>query len=101
LQNHPKVAWVNYPSLKGNKYYDLAQKYFPKGAGSIFTFGIKGDMKRQRNSLKTLKYSHFLPMLPMQNPWLFIRRRQPIPSFGGGAKILRSYTGSNQAFNRN
>ncbi len=42
LSNHPQVSWVNYPSLKGNKYYDLASKYFPKGAGSIFTFGIKG-----------------------------------------------------------
>jgi O-acetylhomoserine (thiol)-lyase len=42
LSNHPQVSWVNYPSLKGNKYYDLAGKYFPKGAGSIFTFGIKG-----------------------------------------------------------
>ena len=42
LSNHPQVSWVNYPSLKGNKYYDLAAKYFPKGAGSIFTFGIKG-----------------------------------------------------------
>lgn len=42
LSNHPQVSWVNYPSLKGNKYFDLASKYFPKGAGSIFTFGIKG-----------------------------------------------------------
>ncbi len=42
LSNHPQVSWVNYPSLKGNKYYDLASKYFPKGASSIFTFGIKG-----------------------------------------------------------
>ncbi|HWQ72402.1 MAG TPA: homocysteine synthase [Desulfitobacteriaceae bacterium] len=41
LNNHPKVAWVNYPSLAGNKYYELAEKYLPKGAGSIFTFGIK------------------------------------------------------------
>lgn len=42
LSRHPKVSWVNYPLLPGNKYYDLAKKYFPKGAGSIFTFGIKG-----------------------------------------------------------
>ena len=42
LSQHPKVSWVNYPSLPGNKYYHLAEKYFPKGAGSIFTFGIKG-----------------------------------------------------------
>lgn len=42
LINHPAVATVNYPGLKGSKYYDLGQKYLPKGAGSIFTFEIKG-----------------------------------------------------------
>lgn len=42
LDTHEKVSWVNYPGLKSSKYYDLAQKYLPKGAGSIFTFGIKG-----------------------------------------------------------
>lgn len=45
LKDHPQVAWVNYPSLKGSKYYDLAQKYLPKGSGSIFTFGIKGGIE--------------------------------------------------------
>jgi O-acetylhomoserine (thiol)-lyase len=42
LVKHPKVTWVNYPSLKGNKYKKLADSYFPNGAGSIFTFGVKG-----------------------------------------------------------
>ncbi len=42
LNGHPQVAWVNYPGLEDNKYHRLAQKYLPKGAGSIFTFGIKG-----------------------------------------------------------
>lgn len=42
LADHPKVAWVNYPGLPDNKYHALAQKYLPKGAGSIFTFGVKG-----------------------------------------------------------
>lgn len=42
LASHPKVAWVNYPGLPDNKYHALAQKYLPKGAGSIFTFGVKG-----------------------------------------------------------
>lgn len=42
LNNHEKVAWVNYPGLPDNKYYDLAKKYLPKGAGSIFSFGVKG-----------------------------------------------------------
>jgi len=44
LNDHPAVAWVNYPGLPGNKYNALADKYFPKGAGSIFTFGIKGGL---------------------------------------------------------
>mgnify|MGYP000150042090 CR=1 FL=1 len=42
LNDHPQVAWVNYPGLENNKYHGLAKKYLPKGAGSIFTFGIKG-----------------------------------------------------------
>lgn len=42
LESHPAVEWVNYPGLEGNKYHDLAKKYLKKGAGSIFTFGIKG-----------------------------------------------------------
>lgn len=45
LKKHPQVSWVNYPSLEGDKYYDLAQKYLPKGSGSIFTFGIKGGVE--------------------------------------------------------
>jgi O-acetylhomoserine (thiol)-lyase len=42
LEKHPSVAWVNYAGLKGNKYKALARKYLPKGAGSVFTFGVKG-----------------------------------------------------------
>lgn len=45
LEKHPKVEKVNYPSLPSNPYYELAQKYLPKGAGSIFTFHVKGDDK--------------------------------------------------------
>lgn len=41
LENHPKVAWVNYPGLVNNKYHALAQKYFSKGVSGIFTFGLK------------------------------------------------------------
>lgn len=41
LENNPAVTWVNYPMLKSSKYYDLAQKYMPKGASSIVSFGIK------------------------------------------------------------
>ncbi|PHV70527.1 O-acetylhomoserine aminocarboxypropyltransferase [Sporanaerobium hydrogeniformans] len=55
LSNHPKVAWVSYPSLKGDKYYDLAQKYLPKGAGSIFTFGVKAGEEAARKFTEKLE----------------------------------------------
>jgi O-acetylhomoserine (thiol)-lyase len=42
LADHPRVAWVSYAGLKDNRFYDLAQKYLPKGAGAVFTFGVKG-----------------------------------------------------------
>jgi O-acetylhomoserine (thiol)-lyase len=42
LDKHPAVAWVNYAGLPSNKYNKLARKYLPKGAGSVFTFGVKG-----------------------------------------------------------
>jgi O-acetylhomoserine (thiol)-lyase len=45
LNDHPQVAWVNYPGLENNKYHELAKKYMPKGAGSIFTFGIRGGIE--------------------------------------------------------
>lgn len=45
LEAHPQVAWVNFPGLKSSKYHALAQKYLPKGTGSIMTFGIKGGMQ--------------------------------------------------------
>jgi O-acetylhomoserine (thiol)-lyase len=55
LSQHPEVSWVNYPSLPGNKYYHLAQKYLPKGAGSIFTFGIKGGMEAGIRFIESLE----------------------------------------------
>src|SRR5882724_852175 len=42
LSNHPKVAWVNYPGLPGDKNNALQKKYAPLGAGAVFTFGLKG-----------------------------------------------------------
>jgi len=59
LRNHPNVAWVNYPELEDNKYYELSKKYFPKGAGSIFTFGIKGGTEAARVFIENLEiFSH-------------------------------------------
>lgn len=42
LSGHDKVAWVNYAGLPGNEFHALAQWYAPKGAGAVFTFGLKG-----------------------------------------------------------
>lgn len=42
LENHEKVAWVSYPGLKSNKYYELAQKYMPNGTSGVIAFGLKG-----------------------------------------------------------
>ena len=55
LNNNENVEWVNYPGLKGNKYYDLGKKYLPKGVGSIFTFGIKGDINTAKKFIKNLE----------------------------------------------
>ncbi|UTN05787.1 O-acetylhomoserine aminocarboxypropyltransferase/cysteine synthase [Flavobacterium bizetiae] len=42
LEKQEEVVWVNYPGLKNNKYYDLAQQYLPKGQSGVITFGLKG-----------------------------------------------------------
>ncbi|HZS82626.1 MAG TPA: O-acetylhomoserine aminocarboxypropyltransferase [Stellaceae bacterium] len=42
LEAHPMVKWVSYAGLPSNRYHALAKKYLPKGAGSVFTFGVKG-----------------------------------------------------------
>jgi O-acetylhomoserine (thiol)-lyase len=42
LESHPAVSWVSYAGLPSSKYHSLAKKYLPKGAGAVFTFGVKG-----------------------------------------------------------
>src|SRR5438270_1275628 len=41
LEKHPKVSWIKYASLPGNPYHPMAEKYTPKGAGAVFSFGLK------------------------------------------------------------
>ncbi len=55
LEKHPKVKSVSYPGLQSNRYHALAQKYLPKGAGSIFTFSINGDVKQARKLIDSLE----------------------------------------------
>jgi O-acetylhomoserine (thiol)-lyase len=42
LAAHPAVSWVSYAGLPGNRYNELAKRYCPKGAGGVFTFGVRG-----------------------------------------------------------
>ena len=55
LQQHDKIAWVNYAGLPGNKYYDLAQKYLPKGTCGVVSFGVKGGRKAAEKFMAALK----------------------------------------------
>jgi O-acetylhomoserine (thiol)-lyase len=59
LARHPKVAWVSYPGLPGDRYHTLAKKYVPKGAGSVFTFGLTGGYEAGVQLVSNVKlFSH-------------------------------------------
>ena len=55
LEAHPKITWVNYPGLKSNKYYDLAQKYFPNGSSGVVSFGVAGGREAAVTFMNSLK----------------------------------------------
>ena len=55
LKNHPKISFVTYPGLEGDKYYDLAQKYLPNGTCGVVSFGFKGGRAAAENFMKHLK----------------------------------------------
>ena len=55
LANHPKITWVRYPSLKGDAYYDMAQKYMPKGTCGVVSFGVKGGRAAAETFMKNLR----------------------------------------------
>jgi len=54
LEAHDKIAWVNYPGLPGNKYYDIARKYMPNGTCGVVSFGVKGGRKAAEAFMKEL-----------------------------------------------
>ena len=55
LESHEKIAWVNYPGLKSNKYYNLTQKYMPNGTCGVVSFGVKGGRAAAEKFMKALK----------------------------------------------
>ncbi len=54
LENHEMIAWVNYPGLQNNKYYERAKKYMPNGTCGVISFGIKGGRKAAEEFMKHL-----------------------------------------------
>ncbi|MBQ7088789.1 MAG: O-acetylhomoserine aminocarboxypropyltransferase/cysteine synthase [Clostridia bacterium] len=55
LQSDDRIAWVKYPGLPGDAYYDLAQKYLPNGSCGVVSFGVKGGRAAAEKFMKNLK----------------------------------------------
>ena len=55
LANDPRVSWVKYCGLKGDKYYDLGQKYLPNGSCGVISFGVKGGREAAVKFMDSLK----------------------------------------------
>ncbi|MBQ6886718.1 MAG: aminotransferase class I/II-fold pyridoxal phosphate-dependent enzyme [Lachnospiraceae bacterium] len=55
LESNENVAWVNYPGLKSNKYYETAQKYMPNGTCGVISFGLKGGRQAASDMMDKLK----------------------------------------------
>ena len=60
LEGHEKVAWVNYPLLESNSYYELAKKYMPKGAPGVVSFGVKGGREAAMKLMNSLKLAQIV-----------------------------------------
>jgi len=59
LKSHKHVSWIKYPGLPDSPYHELAQKYLPKGAGAVFSFGIKGGFDAGKKFINSVKlFSH-------------------------------------------
>ena len=55
LKNHPKVSWVRYAGLQGDKYYELGKKYLPKGCCGVVSFGVEGGRKAAEKFMAKLE----------------------------------------------
>lgn len=55
LAEHPKIEWIRYPSLQTDPYHTLAQKYLPKGAGGMISFGIRGGVEQCARFMEALR----------------------------------------------
>jgi len=97
LNTHPKVAWVSYAGLEGNKYKPLADKYLGGKAGSVFTFGVKGGYEAGLQLVESCElFSHLanlgdtrsLILHPASTTHRQLTEEQQI-SAGAGPDVLR------------
>ena len=58
LRDDPRVAWIDYPGLPGDKCYELAKKYLPNGSCGVIAFGLKGDRATAIRFMDALKLAH-------------------------------------------
>ena len=56
LASHPRVAWVNYPDLPGNRFNAMARRYLPRGSGAILTFGIDGGAQAGERFIESVQF---------------------------------------------
>lgn len=97
LTNHNKIEWVSYPGLKTDRYYSLAQRYTPRGAGAVFTVGLKGGYDAGVKLVSNLKlFSHLanigdtrsLIIHPASTTHKQLSREQQIAA-GAGPEVVR------------
>jgi O-acetylhomoserine (thiol)-lyase len=60
LAAHPQVSWVNYPGLADNPYHALAQRYMPRGASSVLTFGVEGGASAGERFIEAAQFMSHL-----------------------------------------
>ena len=58
LEENENIAWVNYPGLESNKYYETASKYLPNGSCGVISFGVKGGRKAAEEFMGKLKIAN-------------------------------------------
>jgi O-acetylhomoserine (thiol)-lyase len=60
LEEHPRVAWVNYPGLPGSRYFDLSKKYLSKGASGLLNFGVRGGVRAGERFIEAAQFMSHL-----------------------------------------
>jgi len=60
LSDHPRVAWVSYPGLAGDRYHELARKYLPRGASSLIAFGVQGGAAAGERFIEAARFMSHL-----------------------------------------